>query len=861
MNVFAEWFSILRVSGNYKTMHYYAGGTDLFNINFVGGYIDFSHVKCIVSDGIETTLTYLTTGTVRTNRVIPADQTILIYRDTPNDVPLAQFVDGAVLNSPNLDRNAKQAIFVSAEVLDRFDTFGSSLETSVSQVSEALAVAQNAQAIASASNAVANDAKALATQALEVVRNHNDLLGRSTPGAHPASAISWDEFGTTAEAVGKLRADLLNTAGTGGDQVKSRHSAAGAVTRSLNSRVRDTLCITDFDDGAIDDGAYNCFDALYKAATFLAALGGSIRFPKKSTGVYRIVGSDTRFVDMSGIEFIVDEGVSFAFEGSWTPLIVKGLKVNRQVPVKLVNAGYTFYHGKNQYANQSDASITLTQQSGTYEVPVPISGTNFSAWILDQTVGGRAPATPTATTDSVTIPFNATTQRNVASFKSRIGDEVSMHNASTEGSVVVGVLTQTGYCLVEQNLSNGATVLNTNGTVATVYNRLPTGQRNQFNSGVLSVRQISATKFSVMVNHISVGTFDAGSSIVAVAFGGHTRTTSMLWTNPSRVRNSKASGSRPLHIIALGDSTSDPAIPCSQYDHMKRYLASAGCPVFDLRNLAVSGQNSSQQLAALLAAGSLIAGCDFVIANVGINDIQGGVSPDTYAANVLAMHNHCKSQGVQFILSLPLTWYSKAEALVYGQTGQDTANNSLGAVYRQKAIRALAGTGALVSTAPVKNMGLTSAAWLTSGSDPILMDNIHPTAYGRMMMALGNAQAILGAINPVGYGAPAFETLAPRMIVGSPAQVPSVRFEDGQIRFSGGITVASGVANGTKIVHLDPELKPIGWCYFNAACAGASGITGACQIAVDPTGALYVYNVPAGSTLVTLDSVVIPFNY
>ncbi|WNL63509.1 GDSL-type esterase/lipase family protein [Aeromonas phage ST21] len=138
------------------------------------------------------------------------------------------------------------------------------------------------------------------------------------------------------------------------------------------------------------------------------------------------------------------------------------------------------------------------------------------------------------------------------------------------------------------------------------------------------------------------------------------------------------------------------------------------------------------------------------------------------------------------------------------------------------------------------------------------MDNIHPTNYGRMMMGLGNAQAIIGAVNPKGYGAPAFEALPPRMAVGSPAQKPSLRLEGGQIRFSGGLTVASGITNGTKVVGLDPELRPAGWCYFPCVCAGASGITGLGQCAVDPSGNITVYNVPAGSTLVGFDSVVIP---
>ncbi|MGJ8863482.1 phage tail fiber protein, partial [Salmonella enterica subsp. enterica serovar Kentucky] len=132
MNLYSQWFSVLRVGGDYKTMHLYSGtGGDTFDINFAGGYIDRAHVKALVSTGDVVTLQFSSASRVRTSRPILVGETVLIYRDTPKVVPLSQFSDGALLTGDNLDRNAKQAVFVAAEMLDRFDTFGSSLETSV----------------------------------------------------------------------------------------------------------------------------------------------------------------------------------------------------------------------------------------------------------------------------------------------------------------------------------------------------------------------------------------------------------------------------------------------------------------------------------------------------------------------------------------------------------------------------------------------------------------------------------------------------------------------------------------------------------------------------------------------------------
>ncbi|UPI11719.1 tail spike protein [Aeromonas phage yong1] len=202
MNLYSEWFSVLRVGGDYKTMHLYNGtGGDTFDINFAGGYIDRTHVKALVSNGDVVTLQFSSASRVRTSRPIVVGETVLIYRDTPKAVPLAQFEDGALLTAANLDRNAKQAVFVAAEMLDRFDTFGSSLETSVEQVSEALRIANEALAEANAANTTSGEAKAIAQAALELTRVHNELTDRDAANAHPADSIDWSKYDLTAAAL------------------------------------------------------------------------------------------------------------------------------------------------------------------------------------------------------------------------------------------------------------------------------------------------------------------------------------------------------------------------------------------------------------------------------------------------------------------------------------------------------------------------------------------------------------------------------------------------------------------------------------------------------------------------------------
>lgn len=185
MNVYSQWFSALRVGQNYNTMHYYAGtGSDSFDINFAGGYIDKSHVKAVIDDGGQNVnLTFVTPARVKLSRPVPVGNNVLIFRDTPKVLPLAMYTDGALLNASNMDRNAKQAVFVAAEMLDRFDTFGSSLETSVSQVSVALDVANTALAVANAIDGKAEraitDAKsamAVSETSLEISKEAMELV-------------------------------------------------------------------------------------------------------------------------------------------------------------------------------------------------------------------------------------------------------------------------------------------------------------------------------------------------------------------------------------------------------------------------------------------------------------------------------------------------------------------------------------------------------------------------------------------------------------------------------------------------------------------------------------------------------------
>ncbi|QYW05822.1 tail fiber protein [Vibrio phage vB_VpaP_G1] len=130
MSVTDEWYNSPLSGKNYNSMNIFDGeDSDIFEINFSGGYLSQGHVKAYSYDPKDETgsvelltLTFLSKSRVRTSKVIAVGLKVVIYRDTPKAVPMVNFVDGAPQTAGNLDRNAMQAIFAAAEMVDRFES-------------------------------------------------------------------------------------------------------------------------------------------------------------------------------------------------------------------------------------------------------------------------------------------------------------------------------------------------------------------------------------------------------------------------------------------------------------------------------------------------------------------------------------------------------------------------------------------------------------------------------------------------------------------------------------------------------------------------------------------------------------------
>lgn len=115
----------------YATVKYPGNGTTVdFEYNFDGGYISKSHLVCSLRDNVDRSeeiinpVNYTVVGTntlhLEGGFRIPVGKTLIIRRDTPKNIPLQDYMDGAILNENNLNQTTEQAIFSVAEMVDLY---------------------------------------------------------------------------------------------------------------------------------------------------------------------------------------------------------------------------------------------------------------------------------------------------------------------------------------------------------------------------------------------------------------------------------------------------------------------------------------------------------------------------------------------------------------------------------------------------------------------------------------------------------------------------------------------------------------------------------------------------------------------
>lgn len=240
------------------------GTTTKYEINFVGQYIDRSHVKAYRVANATKVRTpvviapeqWLNATTITGFAPTPVGQTLVIYRDTPKP-PMVDFVNGSRLTEYNLDLVARQGLFVAMEALDSndheaIDELLAAIKVVVGLVNQATAAVTDATAAALAAAGSAADAlgyrnAAQAAQtAAETARNAaqasagnaatsaTNARNSATAAASSAAAAATSESNAAASAsTATTQAGIATT--QAGNAATSASTASTQATNAANS--------------------------------------------------------------------------------------------------------------------------------------------------------------------------------------------------------------------------------------------------------------------------------------------------------------------------------------------------------------------------------------------------------------------------------------------------------------------------------------------------------------------------------------------------------------------------------------------------------------------------------------------------
>lgn len=230
-----------------RTQYDTDGTTTIWDFNFSGRYILQDHVKAYWDTplGVRTPVTVTPAMLIgewqlQITPAIPAGNVLTIYRATPKDQPMVDFVERGQISEVALDTLARQAIFVAAEASD--DTVAANSDVAVNAAAEAqaaqaaaivsaTAAATQATAAAASATAASTSATAASTSAADAATTAaalTPLLGSTVVGRAVLKAVDALAART---AIGA--AALSETLGVG--------QAWGVVTRTAGTTYYNTF--------------------------------------------------------------------------------------------------------------------------------------------------------------------------------------------------------------------------------------------------------------------------------------------------------------------------------------------------------------------------------------------------------------------------------------------------------------------------------------------------------------------------------------------------------------------------------------------------------------------------------------------
>lgn len=247
-----------------KTLYDTDGSTTVWDFNFSGGYILTDHIKAYTETpaGIRTPIVVTAPMLIgpyqlQITPALAAGSVLVIYRATPKDQPMVDFVDRGAVSEVALDTVARQAIFVAAEASD--DVATSNIDAAVAAASSAVAAAATATSAASAASTsaanaatAASNATTAAADAVTTVSSLSNLTGSTVTGRAVLKAAD------AAAARAAIGAGTGGATGGGSDQIFWKNgktiTANHTIASTENAGTFGPVTIADGVSITINDG-------------------------------------------------------------------------------------------------------------------------------------------------------------------------------------------------------------------------------------------------------------------------------------------------------------------------------------------------------------------------------------------------------------------------------------------------------------------------------------------------------------------------------------------------------------------------------------------------------------------------------
>ncbi|WP_175999332.1 phage tail fiber protein [Burkholderia stabilis] len=239
-------------------------------------YLSKDHVEVRIDDVLTSAFTWINSSTV--SLVAPTGSTVEVRRNTPKTPAAVTYYDGSTLTESDLNLETTQLLYSVQEAIDEASTkLGFLFPGSFNALGHRIVNLGAPQAAAdAATKKYVDDTSAAGDATVRAYADAGDAATRAYADAKDQVTI--DAAKRVAEQI---------SSGASGAMGTFIQDGAGAVPRTFQSKMRETVSVTDY--GAIGDGIADDTAAIKEAITYLASVGGgTLLFPR---GVYKITST------------------------------------------------------------------------------------------------------------------------------------------------------------------------------------------------------------------------------------------------------------------------------------------------------------------------------------------------------------------------------------------------------------------------------------------------------------------------------------------------------------------------------------------------------------------------------------------